>query len=318
MNASVANERQQLRSLHQRPGPITGHILAGTTHFALIVLAVLSWEAGYWQATLLFWIAIAWMGNAALSRLHEAAHRMLFSSRIANELVGTAIGTLAMIPLSVYRYVHNQHHKHLGGKDDPEFWPYNLPSAAKWQRLLYAWLELLAGWAFTPALYSLRTARAWNTHSRLLRHRLIVEWLFLICCWALVLFVTDLFQVWQWLWVGHLAPAWIAGSLQSVRKFTEHLGRFGETIPDMTRTVVYKGRAGQAASKSQLHVEHHGTHHRWPGIAYRNLPQATPIVYGPDWQDRTFPTHWAAICDMLPWLLDPRLGPQWIGRSKDL
>lgn len=316
MNASATSEREQLRPLHQPPGPVGGHWLAGATFLSLIALAIWTWEIGLWPVTLLLWLAIAWMGHAELSRLHEAAHRMLFRSRVLNELVGISIGTVALIPLSVYRYVHTQHHKHLGREPDPEFWPYNLPSAGRWHRLAYAWLELLAGWIFTPALYSLRTARAWPRHSRVMRRRLVAEWIWLVAFWAGLLWLVQRYEVWEWFVVGHLVPAWLAGSLQSVRKFTEHLGRFGETIPEMTRTVVYRGRVGQAASQSQLHVEHHGTHHRWPGIPYRNLPIATPIVYGNDWSQNTFPTHWAAIRDMLPWLLDPRLGPQWLVRSK--
>ena len=313
-NASAANDRELLRPMHQPPGPGGGHLLAGATHVALVVLSIIAWEDGYWPATVLLWFAIAWMGHAALSRLHESAHRMLFRSRVANELTGVLIGVLALTPLSVYRYVHAQHHQHLGREKDPEFWPYNLPNANRRRRLTYAWIELLAGWIVTPILYSVRTARAWKMHSRRVRMRLLLEWSLMVGFWAILLSVVDQFHAWSWLWVGHLAPAWIAGSMQTVRKFTEHLGRFGNTIPEMTRTVVYAGPVGRAASKSQLHVEHHGAHHSWPGIAYRNLPEATPIVYGPDWHGRTYSSHWAAMCDMLPWLLDPRLGPQWLER----
>ena len=313
MNTTIATEHEMLRPLHQPPGGMAGHLLAGVLHFGLVVLSILTWVNGYWPISILLWIAIAWMGHAALSRLHEAAHHMLFRSRVANEFTGALIGTVALTPLSVYRYVHAQHHKHLGREDDPEFWPYNLPTATRWRRLAYAWVELLAGWIFTPTLYSVRTARAWKSFSRRTQQRLLLEWFVLIVFWATLLSLVETLDVWVWLWVGHVAPAWVAGSIQTVRKFTEHLGRFGETIPDMTRTVIYEGCMGQAASKSQLHVEHHGTHHRWPGIPYHNLPQATPIVYGPNWKGRTFPTHWAAICDMLPWLLNPCLGPQWNG-----
>ena len=311
MNATPATERELLRPLHERPRRTAGHALAGMAHLALIAFAILTWEKGFWPVTILIWIAIAWMGHAALSRLHESAHRMLYRSRVANELVGVLIGTLALTPLSVYRYVHTQHHKHLGREDDPEFWPYNLPTAARWRRLSYAWLELIVGWIFTPILYSWRTARAWKSLSQGLRRRLLLEWFFLLVVWSAALCLTQALHLWEWFCVGHLAPAWIAGSIQTLRKFTEHLGRFGMTIPDMTRTVIYQGPIGRAASASQLHVEHHGTHHRWPGIPYHRLPEATPIVYGSDWQRRTFPTHWAAICDMLPWLLNPCLGPQW-------
>ncbi len=316
MTPAAATTRERLRPLHEPPLRFGGHFLAGGAHLALAAASIAAWTAGYWPLSVLLWPALAWMGHAALSRLHEAAHRMLFRSRVLNEAVGVLIGTLALTPLSVYRYVHNQHHAHLGRRDDPEFRPYNLPEAPRWKRLAYAWLELLAGWVFTPALYSLRTARAWPSLSPGLRRRLVFEWALLFAAWAAILLLVHRTGTWGWLLAGHLGPAWIAGSAQTVRKFTEHLGRFGETIPEMTRTVVYERPIGRAASRSQLHVEHHGTHHRWPGIPFHNLPEATPVVYEEQRARLLYPNHWAAVRDMLPNLLDPRVGPQWLdGRS---
>lgn len=111
--------------------------------------------------------------------------------------------------------------------------------------------------------------------------------------------------------VMHLAPAWLAGSMQTVRKFTEHLGMFGDTIVSMTRTVVYRGPFGRAASASQLHVDHHATHHRHARIPYYALPEATQLVYADQCNGRVFPNHVRAVLDMLTNLSDPRVGPQW-------
>ena len=312
--------RDQLRPLHVGPGSQASHLLAGVAHLAAVVTCIAAWEAGLWPISILLWPVLAWMGHAALSRLHESAHRMLFRSRTANEMTGIMIGTLALIPLSVYRYVHYQHHAYLGREKDPEFWPYNLPTSPRWQRLTYAWLELTFGWIFTPVLYSLRTARAWPRIGGAWRRRLVIEWSILIGFWAAVLFVVNSTNVnstnmWRWFLVGHLAPAWIAGTMQTIRKFTEHLGRFGDSILEMTRTVYYQRRLGRAASRTQLHVDHHGTHHRWPRIPYHKLPRATPIVHRGHGTAQTFPSHFAAVRDMLPHLLNPRLGPQWKERQ---
>ena len=290
-----------------------GHFVAGAIHIGLIVVCVVAWNSGWWYASVLLWFVIAWMDHAALSRLHEAAHHQLVRSRFGNELFGVLIGTFALTPLSVYRYVHAQHHAHLGRERDPEFWPYNLPTSPRWVRLMYAWLELLFGWIFTPILYSLRTARAWRGLARVRRQRLLWEWILLAGIWSLMLVAVAATDTWIWFLVGHLAPTWIAGTVQTVRKFTEHLGRFGDNIYDMTRTVVYSRLIGRMASRSQLHVEHHGTHHRWPGIPYHKLPEATPIVYSGREQGCIYPSHWSAIRDMLPHLMDPRVGPQWRG-----
>lgn len=303
--------KKRLSFLHEPPLHSAGHLLAGIVHGVLIAACIAAWMSGYWPVSVLLWIAIAWMDHAALSRLHEAAHRMLFRSRVANELTGIVIGTFALTPLSVYRYVHSQHHAHLGRERDPEFWPYNLPDSPRPVRLVYAWLELAAGWIFTPMLYSIRTAQAWPSLARTLQGRLFLEWLFLLGLWTVLLVVIEITGTWTWFLIGHLVPTWIAGTVQTIRKFTEHVGMFGDTILDMTRTVVYTHPISQAASRSQLHVEHHGTHHRWPGIPYHRLPEATAIIYGDSQPGPTYSSHWAAIRDMLPHLLNPRVGPQW-------
>ena len=308
---SADSTRRQLQSLQERPGRLTGHAVATMIHAAAIVFCITAWTSGYWPLCVVLWIVIAWMDHAMLVRLHEAAHRMLVRSGLANELLGIAIGTLSLTPLSVYRYVHGKHHAHLGREQDPEFRPYNQPESARWLRILYAWLELVFGWAFTPALYSIRTARAWPTLTKSLRTRLLLEWGILVGAWYIVLIVVTFTQTWSWFLVGHFIPAWLAGTLQTIRKFTEHLGKSGDTIFEMTRTVSYVGPIGLAASRSQMHVDHHAIHHRWARIPYLKLPQATSIVFNGTDHIETFPNHFAAVWDMLPHLWDPRVGPQW-------
>lgn len=308
--------RQRLESFREPPRNALGHLLGGGIHVGLAVLCVLTWNSVWWPSCILFWLILAWLDHAALARLHEATHRMLFGSRILNELTGMLIGTLSLIPHSVYRYVHTQHHAHLGGIKDPEFWPYNLPGSSRLLRLTYAWLEVLFGWIFTPVLYSLRTAYAWRDLNTNLRTKLVFEWLFLIGFWTVVLSVVAYTDTWQWFLVGHFVPAWLAGTLQTIRKFTEHLGRSGDNIYEMTRTVVYRKPIGKLASTSQLHVEHHGTHHRWPRIPWHRLPEATEVVYDSPEPGLVYPNHLVAILDMMPHLLDPKLGPQWAEHLK--
>ena len=315
MDTTTANTRSRLRPLHEGPVKPLRHTLAALLHGGLIVAAVVTWEFGWWPVTVLLWAAIVWMNHASLTRLHESAHRLLYRSPVANEAAGIVIGSFALTTLSVYRYVHTQHHAHLGREKDPEFWPYNLPGSPRWLRMTYAALELGFGWIVTPWLYSIRTARAWPSLNRVTRRRLILEWIFLAVFWAAILGVVAWTNTWTWFVVGHFVPAWITGSVQTLRKFTEHLGRFGNTIPEMTRTVVYTRPLGRAASSSQLHVEHHGTHHRWPKVPYHRLPEATPIVYDDPQPGMIYSSHLAAILDMVPHLADPKLGPQWLKES---
>ena len=118
------------------------------------------------------------------------------------------------------------------------------------------------------------------------------------------------FGWWPWLLVGHIVPAWLTGLAQTLRKFLEHLGRFGHDIPTMGRTVQYRGVLGRLLSRSQLYVDHHGTHHRWPRIPYRNLPAATELMFATS-NATPYPHHGKALLEAIRALPDPRVGPQW-------
>ena len=288
-------------------------LIGGLVHAAATIVCIWAWREGWWPLSIAMWPLIIWMNHASLTLLHEAGHGMLAPVRVLNELHGILIGTAALLPLSVYRYVHARHHAHLGRERDPEFWPYNLPGAPRALRLMYAWLELIAGWLVTPLLYSVHTAQSWRIVTRGQRGRILLEWAIIIVTWSALLLLINARGWWAEFTIGFLIPAWGAGTFQTIRKFTEHLGMHGDSIMTMTRTVVYQRLPGKAASRSQLHVDHHGTHHRYARIPYYDLPAATDIVYGGDNARHTFPSHLAAIRDMLPHLLDPKVGPQWIG-----
>ncbi|MBL8729556.1 MAG: fatty acid desaturase [Planctomycetes bacterium] len=288
------------------------HALWSAAHVAGIGLCVWSWSVGAWPAAVLCWPVLAWLHHAALARLHEAGHSMLSRSRTRNELWGVAIGTLSLTPLSVYRYVHARHHAHLGDAHDPEFWPYNRPETSRARRLAYAWAELLFGFVVTPALYSLRTLRAWPRHRAQTQRRLLLEWSLLI-----VLLLTVVSAVWRFGWwgpfaVGFVIPGWLTGLLQTVRKFAEHLGLASDAILMRTRTVVYEGRVGRLLSASQIHVELHGTHHRWPKVPWRDLPAATAALARAGQPVRRYRSHVAAVREALRHLRDPRVGRQWL------
>lgn len=288
-------------------------LAAAVLHVAFVVACCVTWSNGSWWLYGSCAVVLAWLAHAALARLHEAVHGMLAKSRALNEISGIAIGTLAATPLSVYRYMHARHHAHLGGLRDPEFWPYSEPTASRARRVTYAWAELIFGWIFTPVLYSMRTARAWDVHGSSMRRRLLQEWTLLAWTWSTVLVLVHVQGWWGCFVAGHLIPAWIAGTLQTLRKFTEHLGLHGETIFSMTRTVPVKTRIRRALSASQLHVDHHAAHHRFPRIPHAALPAATAqlVAEDRDGEWRLYPSYRAAVTDALRHLADPKLGPQW-------
>ena len=132
-------------------------------------------------------------------------------------------------------------------------------------------------------------------------------------CGGATLFLVARNGWWSEFAVAYLAPAIIAGNLQSLRKFTEHMGLLGSTILESTRTVVDPSLVGSALSESMLHVDYHGTHHRYAKVPYYNLPEATPFVYGTQSGDpRLFPNYASAMFDMVRSLSNPRFGRQWV------
>lgn len=60
------------------------------------------------------------------------------------------------------------------------------------------------------------------------------------------------------------------------------------------------------------HVDHHGTHHRYALFPFYHLPQVSQIVYRrPSQGNPVFPAYLAAFLNMLPCLLDPKVGSHW-------
>ncbi len=305
--------RDRVRALHDSPSHLhASHAIADVVRFVLMGIAIWALHERIWPVLPVVWAALAWMNLASLTRLHEAAHGTLVRTRWLNDAIGTSIGTFALTPLSVYRYMHHQHHAFVGAPADPEFWPYNVPTAPRALRLAYAWAELFAGWIVTPTLYSYRTLRSWPEVPARQRPRIIAEWALLVVVWGVLLGVIGYFRWWPEFIVAHFVSMWAAGSIQAIRKFTEHLGMFGEGVLGVTRTVVHERPLGKALSKSQLHTDHHGTHHRWARIPYYGLPEATKLAFEETPDGRMFPNYLAAMADMIPNLLDPKVGSQWV------
>jgi hypothetical protein len=130
--------------------------------------------------------------------------------------------------------------------------------------------------------------------------------------WGTILSLVAWYGWWEELFVGYLIPAFLSASFQTIRKYTEHLGLLGAETLTVTRTVVPKDLTGAVLSKSMLHIDYHGTHHRYARLPYYNLPEATPLVFTEDEPAiPIFSTYAAAMWDMFKSLGNPRVGPQW-------
>jgi len=306
------DDKALIRKLHvNHAAHFLYHNLMSLAYVGLMAASVWTWMHGHWPWTLVCWAVGGHVGHAKLIAFHEASHGTLNARRWVNELQGIGIGTVILVPLSVYRYVHGQHHTYLAQPRDLELWPFVAPGTPRVFRLLAAAAELFVGFFYTPFLF-LHGVLVGRNIPKSQRWRIKVEYVLCAVVW-IVLFVTlTMNNWWEAFIVGYLVPATIAGNLQSLRKFTEHMGLTGDSILTVTRTVVDPHLVGNFLSESMLHIDYHGTHHRYAKLPYYNLPAATPYVFAANQPALPiYPNYASAVLDMLRTLGNPRVGKQW-------
>jgi fatty acid desaturase len=111
----------------------------------------------------------------------------------------------------------------------------------------------------------------------------------------------------------YLIPAGLAGFMQSLRKYIEHMGLTGATVLSSTRSVVNPGLLGRLLAFTLFQEPYHGVHHKLPRLPQAALPEfSDDLVPGDPTEHVPFPTYRQALFDMLPTLLDPRVGSQWL------
>ena len=274
-------------------------------------LAVWAWPS-YWWVTVLSWPVLAYFGHTILLAFHEASHGHLGPPRWVNEMRGINIGIVALVPLSVYRVVHGSHHAHLGEVKDEEMWPYCDPKVPRWIRVIMVWAELAIGYIVTPLIFFRAIVVNWNSISAPMRKRIVREYALILLFWGIALTVMHLQGWWTSFLACYLIPAILTGQVQSVRKYTEHLGLLGNTAETAARTIVPHTVVENAMSTTMLHVNYHSAHHQQAGLPYYALPAATNEAQIVQAGGRVYPTFWSAFYEMLPSLFDPRIGSQWL------
>jgi fatty acid desaturase len=278
----------------------------------LLAIGAAVYHEYFWVAALLVLTGGHFM-HGALIGFHEASHGLLRRSRWLNEFDGVLIGVLSMVSFSLYRVLHQSHHVHLATAKDEEFWPFTDPSTPRWLRLTIAFSELTFGLIVGPAIF-LRCflRRGSPIRNRRVRRRIWFEYGLTAVFWTAVLGGVAYFGVWKyflWMYVG---PAWLAATLQSWRKYIEHVGMTGSTINGVTRSIVARGPMGRLVAFSLLHEPYHGVHHQHAGWAHPKLPGNAHLLEPKAPGERPpFRSYAAAFIDLLKSLRDPRMGPEW-------
>ena len=279
-------------------------------------LAVSVYRGWLWLIVPLILILSHFM-HGMLIAFHEATHGLLRNTRRLNEVDGILIGFFCLMSFNLYRAAHQTHHAHFATERDEELWPFVHPRIPRWARMLAAFLELTLGLLYTPFLL-LRCflRRGSPIRSRKVRRRIWAELALIAAVWTCTLWAIARWNAWSYFLCMYFAPAYLAGNLQSWRKYIEHVGLTGSTIKSATRSIVPESRLGRFFAFTLLHEPYHCVHHQQVGLSHAELPQHASSLQptAPD-EHAPYRSYRHALADLICCLADPRVGPQWRTRT---
>ena len=247
-----------------------------------VLWATVEWAPWSWPVTFVL------MGRAfaqLASLMHEAAHRLLFSNRRANDTVGRwLLGFPSFTSTDAYRRVHMAHHRDEFGPDEPDvplYAGYPIGGASMRRKLLRdatgrTGLKLMRG--------LLRNA---GSAERRVRHTF-----WKIAAMQALLFAAAVAIGHWWLypcfWLAPYLTAWRV--INRLRSIAEHGGM--QRSPD---------RRESTHSVRQLPVARfllvpyrigwHLAHHVDAGVPFRNLPALHRALHDAGYVDATFEYH---------------------------
>ena len=267
----VPDVREDLRRIDDARNVVTvvGAYLQsfGVIAAAAVVDHPLAWVAAF----LLMGRAFALLSILA----HEAAHRLLFSSKRWNDAVGRwLLAAPAFTPLDAYRRAHMAHHKDELGPNEPDLALYaGYPiTRASMRRKLTRDALFVSGWKNLKGL--VRGVR--NPSSRPVALRILAVQ-------AVILAVFTAFgrpELYPLLWLAPWMTVWRV--LNRLRAIAEHGGM---TQSDDRRLTTHHVRQSLAARFwiVPYNTGWHLAHHVDIGIAWRNLPPLHAELVAAGW-----------------------------------
>jgi fatty acid desaturase len=252
--------------------------------------------AAAWIGHPLAWMAaFALMGRAfALYAIlgHEAAHKLLFTNKRANDLVGRwLLAYPAFVPFDVYRRSHFAHHKDEMGPNEPDLGLYQGYPITRRSlvRKLRRDLFFVSGWKnLRPLLKAVRAAPSRPLALRILGTQ------------AAILTGFALFgrpELYPLLWLAPWMTVWRV--INRLRAIAEHGGMSRSPDRRLTTHVVRQrplARFWMVPYNTGWHLAHHVD----MGVPFRNLPALHDELVRAGWVTRglEYPTYtalWRAL-----------------------
>jgi fatty acid desaturase len=211
---AVAPLRTELRTVSNAANAISVACLWAVT--AGLIAVATTWPRWWVVVAVFVFMGAIHVRLAILT--HEAAHRLLFSSRRANDLVGTwLLAAPALMPLELYRRSHMAHHRDEFGPDEPDlafYAGYPCTPAALVRRLARDAVGI-SGWKnLTPLFGALKSPKGRRVTGGIL-------WV-QACFWAISWAATGAWWAYPLLWLLPWMTQWRV--LNRLRAIAEHGG----------------------------------------------------------------------------------------------
>ena len=252
--------------------------------------------AAVWIGHPLAYVAAFVLMGSAFARFailgHEAAHKLLFTNKRANDAVGRwVLAYPSFVPLDAYRRGHFAHHKDEFGPDEPDLNLYNgYPiTKASFRRKLWRDARGTSGWKNLKGLLGALRSKG----SRSIAARLLVMQVPLIVAAILV----GRWWLYPLLWLGPWMTSWRV--INRLRSIAEHGGM--QRSKDRRQTTHHVRQSLWARFwMVPFNTGWHLAHHVDMGVPWRNLPKLQAELDAAGWvtPDLTYPSYralWQAL-----------------------
>jgi fatty acid desaturase len=252
--------------------------------------------AAIWLDNPVAWVAAFLLMGPAHARFaiiaHEAAHRLLFTSKRWNDLVGRwLLSYPALVPFDVYRRAHFAHHREEFGPDEPDMNLYEgYPITRRsFRRKLRRDALGVSGWKnLRGLLRAFRSATARPVALRILAGQLLV---------AAPLAAIGRPELYLFLWLAPWMTVWRV--INRLRAIAEHGGMTASKDRRLTTHHVrqtWLARFVLVPFNTGWHLAHHVD----MGVPWRNLPRLHRELVDSGWvaEGLTYPNYralWRAL-----------------------
>jgi fatty acid desaturase len=257
------------------------------------VLALACW----WGNPVGYVLAFLLMGRAQAqfaSLMHEAAHRLLFSNRRANDLVGRwLLGYPVFTSTDAYRRVHMAHHRQEFGPDEPDiplYIGYPIPPASFRRKLVRDATGQAGARLFREQFAGFRS------HNPKVR-RTLVQILLVQAVLLAAAIASGYWWVYPVLWVLPFLTVWRV--INRLRSIAEHGGMHASADRRETTHSVRQHPMARFALVP-YHIGWHLAHHVDAGVPMHNLPRYHRALLDagyvtPGLEYPSYPALWRAL-----------------------